>query len=138
MLLACGLLLSTTVHAQYLKCFRDEGGVLHEVRDKMPDQAPPPTIHVNPPTTTTTTLPGLSFNHELKTYWHLMCPNNIVYQWFTRVEDCTQQREWLAVMCPRPRVDTRDGFRSLDHIRKFRLSCGTDNGLSCHCTPEYW
>jgi hypothetical protein len=128
---------------QYLKCFRDEGGVLHEVQDRMPEtpptlppfrSQPPPTT---PPTTTTTTIPPISFNYTPQLFWRLYCPNSITYGPFTASLDCVNQRAWVQTLCPRKRVDRSDGFVSVEQIRMFRLSCGIDNGMSCTCLTEY-
>src|SRR5262245_122455 len=123
----------------YLKCFRDEGGVLHEAKDRMPE-SPPPTIQIPPPpppSTTTTTLPSYSFNYTPQLFWKLNCPGGVFWGPFTSSDQCIATRGWLTLMCPRKRVDTKDGFKSLDEIRLFREGCGDHNGVQCSCQPEY-
>jgi hypothetical protein len=135
------LLLATVASAQipptpYLRCFRDEGGKLHEVLEKMPD-APPPTIQVPPPTTTTT-LPSLSFSYTPKLHWRLVCLSGVGWGPWLATDNCLSARSWLIQTCPKKRVDKTDGFSSGEEIRVFRQGCGADNGMSCRCTPEYY
>jgi|SRR5262245_36639487 len=125
----------------YLKCFRDEGGALHEVLEKMPDppppraEVPPPTIPIQPPTTTT--LPSYSFSYTPRSYWRLYCPTGVMWGPYTESIECLNARSWLLATCPKKRVDWHDGFTSIESIRLFRQGCGTDNGVSCSCQVEY-
>jgi|SRR5262245_7176843 len=144
---AFGAIAQVVPQPPYLKCFRDEGGNLHEVFEKMPDpppqpkpraETPPPTIQVVPPTPTTTTLPSFSFNYTPKLYWRLRCPTGVMWGPYTDAGECIMQRAWLNATCPKKRVDRRDGFTSVEAIRLFRQACGADNGISCSCQPEYW
>lgn len=118
--------------AQYLKCFRDEGGVLHEVFEKMPEATPPPTIQVVPPTTTTT-VPPVTLHHQVQTYWRLHCPNGLMWGLWTNVYECTDWSAWIRENCPKKYVRGP----SKEWIRAFRSSCPPDNGMSCRCLPEY-
>jgi hypothetical protein len=137
-LLAIALLATTTAHAQYLQCFRDEAGVLHEVKTRMPE-TPPPTIPVPPPAAPPppATQPPLTFNYTPQLHWRLICPNDVFYGPWTDVATCTTARGWVVRTCPKKRVDKTDGFSSLEQIRIFREGCSTDNGVSCHCQSEY-
>jgi hypothetical protein len=115
---------------QYLRCFRDEGGNLHEVVEKMPE-TPPPTIWVQPPTTTTT-LPQMNFNYTPQVHCVVACCDG---EWgpMSSLDQCNETSSMFRNNCPKPRVLGP----SLEWIRAFRQSCGNDNGMSCHCEARY-
>jgi hypothetical protein len=133
---------ASVVSAQphYLRCFRDEAGVLREAGpEPIPatPETPPPTITIPP--TTTTTIPSFSFNYTPRLHWKLMCPSGVFWgPWEGDVSRCTWQRSWLLATCPKKRVDKTDGFSNLEAIKAFREGCGADNGFSCTCVPEYF